>query len=158
MKTNKKPVLIAISLALILFALNSCKSDTISEPSPLGPSSIAVILNLTASPNAIIAGPYERQMATITATLKKYDGIPLAGQTVLFKIDSPRGSLGYFEDKLDFLTKTTDANGTVQTSYYGPLYNELGREMTIYIRATVAWEGSQFISDKTPIYVIRSDE
>ncbi|MFZ2054944.1 MAG: hypothetical protein WAU81_12215, partial [Candidatus Aminicenantales bacterium] len=109
-------------------------------------------------PNAIIAGPYERQMATITATLKKYDGIPLDGQTILFKIDSPRGSLGYFEDKLDFLTKTTDANGTVQTSYYGPLCHELGREMTIYIRATVAWEGSQFISDKTPIYVIRSDE
>ncbi len=145
-------------MALILFALNSCKSDTVNEPSPTGPSSIAVILNLTASPNAIVAGPTERQTSTITATLKKYDGIPLTGQTILFQIDSPRGSLGYFEDLRDFLTKTTDANGTVQTTYHGPLCHELARNMEISIRAQVAWEGSQFISDRTPIYVIRSDE
>jgi hypothetical protein len=158
MKINKTVFSITVFLALSLFALNSCQSDKISEPSPTGPSSISVILTLTASPNAIIAGPYERQMVSITATLRRYEGIPLSGQTILFKVDSPRGSLGYFDDKIDFLTKTTDANGTVHATYYGPLYNELGRDMTIYIRATVAWEGSQFIYDRTPIYVMRSDE
>ncbi len=158
MKTKKMISSITVILALTFFALNSCTSDKISEPSPTGPSSISVILSLTASPNAIIAGPYDRQMVSIKATLQRYEGIPLSGHTILFKVDSPRGSLGYFEDKIDFLTKVTDANGSVYTTYYGPLYDELGRDMTLYVRATVAWEGSQFIYDRTPIYVMRSDE
>jgi hypothetical protein len=158
MKRNKMVFLIAVSLALSLFTLDSCKSSTVTEPEPLGPSSGAVILYLKASPNVMFADPYVRETSTITATLKKYDGIPLAGYNILFEIDSARGSLGYFEDKKDTLTTTTNADGTVQLTYYGPLANELNRNMTIHISAIVAWEGSQFIGDSTPIEVFHHAE
>ncbi len=158
MKRNKKVFLIAVSLALSFFALYSCKSSTVTEPSPTGPSSVAVILDLGANPNVMFAGLYDRETASITATLKKYDGIPLTGYNILFEIDSARGALGYFEDKMNTLTATTDANGTVKLTYYGPLSNELNRNMTVYISAMVAWEGSQFISDSTPIDIFRHEE
>jgi hypothetical protein len=155
MKKSKTIFSLVALAALALFALNSCKSDTVSEPSPTGPSSIGVILTLTASPNVISAGD-TRDTAEITATLKKYDGIPLAGQTIFLKIKS---SLGFFEDKLDILVKTTDTNGTVRATYNGPLRSEIGKAgVTIYIEATVSWEGSQFISDSTPIVVVRTDD
>jgi hypothetical protein len=149
--------LVALS-ALALFALSSCKSDAVSEPSPTGPSSIGVILNLTASPNVLAAGPLKRDTAAITATLTKYDGIPLAGQTVFLKIKSGRGLVGYFDDKLDILVKTTDSNGKVRATYNGPLRSEIRTDVTVDIEATVSWEGSQFISDSTPIAIIRTDD
>jgi hypothetical protein len=158
MKRNNKIFWIAVSLAISFFTLNSCKSSTVTEPPPQGPSSISVILDLSANPNVMFAGLYEREAATITATLKKYDGIPLSGYNILFEIDSARGSLGYFGDKLDTLTATTDSNGSVQLTYYGPLNNELNRNMTVYISAMVAWEGSQFISDSAPIDIFRHVE
>jgi len=154
MKKSKKILSLMAFLALALFALNSCKSDTVGEPSPLGPSSIGVILNLTASPNVLSAGQHNRQKATITVTLKKYDGIPLAGKTIYLKTDSPVGSIGFFEDNLNVLVKTTDSNGTVKTTYSGPLFSEIRRDIIVTIEATAAWEGSQFIADTTAINVI----
>ncbi len=158
MKRNNKVFVIGVSLALALFALDSCKSSTVTEPSPVGPSSIAVILNLTASPNVMFAGHYVRETATITATLRKYDGIPLAGYNILFTIESARGSLGYFEDEMNSLTATTDADGSIQLTYYGPLYDELARGMYLDIKAAVAWEGSQYIYGSAPIQIIRGEE
>lgn len=157
MKKSKTIFSLVALAALAIFALNSCKSDTVSEPSPTGPSSIGVILLLTASPNVISAGD-TRDTAKITATLKKYDGVPLAGQTVYFKIKSGRGSVGFFEDKLDVLVKNTDSSGTAQITYSGPLRSEIRNDVTVYIEATVSWEGSQFISDSTPIVVVRTDD
>ena len=158
MKRNNKVFVIGVSLALALFALDSCKSSTVTEPSPVGPPSIAVILNLTASPNAMFAGHYVRETSTITATLKKYDGIPLAGYNILFTIESPRGSLGYFEDEMNSLTATTDADGAIQLTYYGPLFDELNRNMEVLIKAAVAWEGAQGIWGSTPILIIHGEE
>jgi hypothetical protein len=158
MKKNNKVFVIGISLALALFALDSCKSSTVTEPSPVGPSSIAVILSLTASPNAMFAGHYVRETSTITATLKKYDGIPLAGTNVLFTIESARGSLGYFEDEMNSLTAATDAEGTIQLTYYGPLYDELSRSMEVLIKAEVAWDGAQTFWGSTPIHIVHGEE
>lgn len=158
MKRNKKAIWIAVSLALSFFTLNSCKSSTVSEPAPLGPSTNAVILDLNANPNVMFAGLYERSMSTITATLKKYDGIPLSGKNILFTIDSPRGALGYFEDEANSLTATTNADGVVELSYYGPLRNELSREMKILIKAAVAWEGDQQVFGSAPIQIILEEK
>ena len=162
MKTNKKIFLITVSLALLLFTLNSCKRDIIDQPSPLGPSTISIILDLSASPNVIFAGLLDRQTAEITATLKMYDGAPLSDRTVFFEVVDSAGDrleLGYFDGNLAMRTVATDASGTAQTHYYGPLTDEVTADGYLYIRATVAWEGSQFITDMTPLYVVRdSDE
>jgi hypothetical protein len=160
MKTNKKPILIAVSLALLLFTFYSCKSSTVSEPSPLGPSSIAIILDLNANPNVIVAGKLDRQTVEITATVSRYDGAPISDRAVFFEILNKNGNrtgLGYFDGKESTQIVATDAGGTARTHYYGPLEGEISTNHDLYIRATVTWEGSQFIQDKTPLYIIISD-
>lgn len=159
MKKSKKIFSLMAFLAVALLALNSCKSDTVSEPSPTGPSSIGVVFTLTASPNVLAAGHYSRRTSTITVTLKKYDGIPLAGQKVFLRIGSSiGGSYGYFEDHVDVLVRNTDSNGMVRATYNGPLRSEIRRDITIYIEATAAWEGDEFIADSTPISIVCVDD
>jgi hypothetical protein len=162
MKTKTKPVLIAVSLALILFTFWTCKKATVSEPSPLGPSSIATILKLTASPNVLFAGLMDRQTTELTATLMQYNGSPFSDKTVFFEVVDSSGNrmdLGYFDGNLAMQSVVTDAGGTAQTHYHGPLTEEIADNGYVYIRATVAWDGSQIIADTTPLYVVRdSDE
>jgi hypothetical protein len=162
MKTKTKPVLIAVSLALILFTFWSCKQDTVNEPSPLGPASIATILKLTASPNVLFAGLMDRQTTDLTATLTQYTGAPLSDKTVFFEVVDSAGDrmdLGYFDGNLAMQSVVTDAGGTAQTHYHGPLTEEITDNGYVYIRATVAWNGSQFITDTAPLYIVRdSDE
>jgi hypothetical protein len=158
MKTHKTFALLAIVLVLGVFTLNSCKRNAVEEPSPLGPSTFAIILNLNASPNVLIAGILERQVIAVTATLKKYDGSVLSNRTVFFEVVDSAGmrlDLGYFEGDMAIHSRNTDSSGTVRVNYYGPLSEEIADNGMIYIRATVAYEGSQFISDLTPVYVIR---
>jgi len=158
MKTNKKIFLITASLALLLFTFDSCKKDIIDQPSPLGPSSIAIILDLNANPNVIVAGRLDRQTVEITATLTRFDGAPISDRTVLFEVvnkDGRREDLGYLEGELSMQTVATDAGGTARTHYYGPLKKEIRTNTDLYIRATVAWEGSQFIQDMIQLYIIR---
>jgi hypothetical protein len=149
---------ITVFLALALFALNSCKSDTISEPSPLGPSSMAVVFDMTANPNVIVAGERQRQISGITATLTKYDGIPFSDRTVLFEVVNEAGkrvSLGYLDGELSMQAVTTDSNGTAKAYYAGPLKNEIRGNTDIYIRATVVWEGSQHFQDAVQVFIVR---
>jgi hypothetical protein len=161
MKTNKKIFLIAVSLALLVFTLDTCKSDIVEQPSPLGPSTIAIILDLNANPNVIVAGQLDRQTVEITATVTRYDGAPISDRTVLFEVvnkDGRRVDLGYLDGELSMQTVATDADGTARTLYYGPLKKEIRSNTDLYIRATVSWEGSQFIQDTTQLYVIRDSD
>ncbi|MBM3284370.1 MAG: hypothetical protein FJY81_00690 [Candidatus Aminicenantes bacterium] len=158
MKTNKTISLTLAFLVLALFNFNACKRSAVEEPAPLGPSSFAILLHLHANPNVLFAGLNSRQMTTITATLKKYDGTPIPGKTLFFETISSTGTrvdLGYFEGNQAMLSKTTDSSGSARITYYGPLSEEILANATLYIRATVAWEGSQFIYETAPLYIIR---
>ena len=162
MKTNKKPIVMTVALALILFTFYSCQRTAIDEPSPLGPSSIATMLRLEASPNVIFAGLMDRQTTVIIATLMQYNGAPLANRTVFFEVVDTAGNrmdLGYFDGDVAIQSVVTDGGGIARTHYHGPLPEEIVDNGYVYIRATVAWDDSQFISDTAPLYVIRdSDE
>ncbi len=157
MKTTKTTIII-VSLALGILSFFSCKRSAVEEPSPLGPSSFAILLRLNASPNVLFAGLTTRQMTTITATLKKYDGTAIAGKTIFFETINGAGTrvdLGYFEGNMALQSKSTNSSGSVSINYYGPLSEEISANTTLYIRATVAWEGSQFIYETAPLYVVR---
>lgn len=161
MKTNKKIFLITVSLALLVFTFESCKSDTVEEPSPLGPSTVSVILNMNASPNVIFATRLERQTVEVTASLRMYDGTPVSGRTVFFEIVNSAGNmldLGFFDQNLSVQNVATDGNGTARTVYHGPLRREVDHDRHVYIRATVAWEGSLFIKNRATIWVIRDPD
>jgi len=158
MKTNNRILAITACLVLALFGLTSCKSDTVSEPAPLGPSSIGVVLDLTASPSVIIAGLLPRQRADITATLAKFDGIPIPDRTVIFEVVNSSGkrvNVGFLDDELSMQTVTTDSNGVAKARYFGPLRSELRINTDVFIRATVVWDGVQHVQDSIQIYIIR---
>lgn len=162
MKTKDKPIVMTVALALILFTFYSCQRTAIDEPSPLGPSTIATMLRLQASPNVIFAGLLDRQTTEITATLTRYDGSPLSDRTVFFEVVDNAGDrleLGYFDGNLAIQSIATDGGGNARTHYHGPLTEEIVDNGYVYIRATVAWDDSQFVTDTAPLYVIRdSDE
>lgn len=152
---KKMTLLIAPMVILLIFT--ACKRSDISPPEPFAPSSFTTLLKLTASPNAIFATKSTRGMTTITARLTKYNGEPLANRVIYFEIvdcSFHKISLGFFEGNQSVVAKTTDANGVARVNYYGPLNLELSENTTIYIKATVAWEGAETIFDVAPIIII----
>jgi len=157
---NKTSIIPILALAALLIFTSSCKRNAVEEPSPFGPSSLAVVLKMTASPNVLFAGA-SRDMTTITATLKRYDGMAIAGKTVYFDVRDLSGNritLGFFEGNQSTPIKITDQNGAVSVNYYGPFAQEIIADGTFYVSATVAWAGEEFIYEYAPLYVIRDAE
>ncbi len=153
----KKIILFLLAIAVVLILSPACKRSDISPPEPFAPSSLTTLLKLTASPNALFATKNTRGMTTVTARLTKYNGNPLPNRTIYFEImDSSfqKINLGYFEGNQSIAVKTTDSNGITRVNYYGPLSIELSENITIYIKATVAWEGVETIFEVAPIIII----
>ncbi len=156
MKQNKSTI-VFVFLCISFVVFSSCKRNGIQEPNPFGPSTFSILLKLAAAPNVIFAGD-TRESTTVTATLKRYNGSPIANTVVHFDIRDAAGNkanLGFFEGNESVKTRTTDQNGLTSVSYYGPFSQELTTDRTIYISANVAWEGNEFINEITPIYLIR---
>jgi hypothetical protein len=155
MKT-KNLMTIILSLAMILPLLTACRKD-VSEPSPVGPSTLAALLKVWAAPNVIAAGN-TRSTTTIQATLQWWNGTVREGKTIYFEITNAAGSkvnIGYFEGQQSVVSKVTDAGGTASVVYYGPLSTEVSESDTeVYIWAKTALEGSEFVFDNTPIHII----
>lgn len=147
----------ATVLVGIALLSSSCKREAVKEPSPFGPSTLSILLNLTASPNVIFAGS-SREMTTVTATLRRFDGAPLAGKTVYFQVESKGGqqNVGFFEVNQAVASRTTNSSGMASINYYGPLALELTKSVVVNIRASVAWEGSEFIEELTPVQIVRN--
>lgn len=156
MKTKTNFIIVFSITFTLLILSSSCKRTGLDEPSPFGPSSISVILNLSATPNVLFAGT-THTATTITATLKKYDGNALSDKTIHFEITDGMNkvNVGYFEGNTAVQSKVTDANGVARVGYYGPLSNDLTADTTVYIRAKVAWDGSHFVTAYAPIDIIR---
>jgi hypothetical protein len=151
-------ILIIVPLILGLLFSASCKRNAIQEPSPFGPSTFSILLQLSATPNVIFAGS-TRETTTITATLMRYDGVALANKTIHFDIRDVTGNkvnIGFFTGNESVKTTVTDQNGVTSVHYYGPFSQELTADSMVYITATVAWEGKEFIRELTPIYIIRN--
>jgi len=157
---NEKKNIITIGLLFFcMLIISSCTRSEVEEPSPLGPSTISLIFEVTASPNILTAGP-SRQSSMITASLKKYDGTPYAGKTVLFDIRNAQGQKiyeGFFAGNKSTASRVTDSQGIAEVKYYGPNAKEISSEMEIYIYALVPWQGQEFLISRAPIYIILSD-
>ncbi len=145
---KSKIYLILIISIMVLFI--SCKRTAIEAPSPVGPSSFSILLDLSASPNVLFAGS-SRESTTITASLTDYKGIPIVNKTVFFEISS---NYGFFEGNERAKSAVTDQNGSTSLVFFGPNSDELSSNTTVYIYATVAWEGAEFIAELTPVYIV----
>lgn len=152
-----KPITFITLLIFLLTFIISCTRDALKEPSPLGPSSFSILLYLVAKPNVIYAGE-SRSSTSITATLKKYDGTPLPNYTIYFEIADAGGNklnLGYFDSNEPVKSKVTNSSGVATVIYYGPVYQELSANTIVYIWASVAWEGKEYIYEVAPVEIIK---
>ncbi|MBN2245176.1 MAG: hypothetical protein JW755_04960 [Candidatus Aminicenantes bacterium] len=162
MKSKYKIIISVTAVLTLIIGFNSCKRSSIEQPSPVGPSNFAVVLRVVASPNVLYSST-SQQKTTLTATLTKYNGIPISDRTVTFDIRNEMGiklSLGHFEDNQPVISKVTDSNGIVRVDYFGPLAKDLRDEYgnentTIYIYAYVSWDAKEFIQEIAPIYLIQ---
>jgi hypothetical protein len=162
----KKNTIITVSfLFFIVVIMGSCTRSQVEEPSPLGPSTIAVIFKVSANPNVLSAGP-GRESSIVTATLKKYDGTPYPGKTVFFEIRDSLGNKsshaydGHFPNDKHAVSRVTNSQGIAEVKYYGPNARELlqystSREINIY--AYAPWEGDEYKIDTASILIIYTE-
>jgi len=157
---QKKHTILAIGLVISMAAaLSSCKRDTMGLPDPTGPSTLATILKLGASPNVIAAGLAARQTAVITAHLYKFDGQALGGKTIHFEVRDAFGfkaNYGHLDNSMTVVSKVTDGAGKVTVTYTGPIASELDifDNFTLYVYAWVGWQGKEEISELCPIHIV----
>jgi len=154
-----KKTTIGISLLglILLLVFPSCTRDQVSSPSPTGPSTLSLVLKLSADPNVLLAGS-QRQETYIVATLKKYDGTPVVGRTIYFEINNAadaRVDVGHFDGSNPVASRVTDAGGNAYINYFGPLKSEISSGGILHIWATVAMDNNNFIKDYITIEIIR---
>lgn len=157
MKQAAKYAFMIILAGLVVFA-SGCKRNGVEEPGPFGPVGLSLLLRMNTAPNVIFAGQNAREQVTVTAKLEKYTGAALAGESIQFQVNDPQGNnvnAGYFEGNQSVATKVTDQSGNITIQYYGPLAQELGGDSQIYITARVAWEGQEYIVERSPVYIVR---
>ena len=170
-----KHSLLIFLLVVSLVSFYSCRNK-VDEPSPTGPSTFSILMIASASPNVLIARDSgARDTSNITVTLTTFQGTPLANETIIFDVyDTNVGTVenfGYFEGNDSVVAKATDSNGRVNVTYYGPVFEEvvyyweeftpptverplLLPPETISIRASLAWQGKEMISEFTQIQIV----
>jgi hypothetical protein len=108
-------------------------------------------------------------------TLTTFQGTPLANETIIFDVyDMTYANVlenyGYFEGNQSVVAKTTDSSGRVSVTYFGPVFEEVvsywdntpsGTELplalppeSVHIRASLAWQGKEMISEFAQIQVV----
>ena len=158
---SKINLFLVSSLILGLVFISSCKRSGVDYPGPTGPSTLAVLLNLSAAPNVIYAGT-ARETTTVTANLVNFTGDPIANKLITFEVRDSSGFriyAGFFDGKHSVVTKSTNSGGSVIVTYHGPTTDELAdvtgnEDSQVYIYAFVRWEGKDLISEQTPIYIV----
>jgi len=118
-----------------------------------------IIIELLASPNVLVAGTY-RGVSTIMASVKDTGGSPLANTAIIFKIpaDDSGSPLGYFENNETVVTTSTDSQGKVEVTYFGPTEDEVTEDTTLEIKAWLpdfVDENGQCFSTTTSICIVR---
>lgn len=158
MKTKIR-YLVIIPLGFLLICFSSCTREELETPSPFGPAGFAIIVEMSANPNVLLAGN-TRQTSILTTKVTTSEGEPLANRTLIFKMTDWWGratDVGYFEGYETILTGITNQEGVVHLTYYGPLRDEIQRDESVYFWATLVHYGREVIQENTSI-VIRIDD
>ncbi len=159
MKLNKRSILVIGLAFMMAAAFSSCTRDKVTVPNATGPSTLATLLEMGASPNVIAAGVNARQSVTVTANLFTYDGQPVSNTSINFELRDAFGfkaAYGFLENAQTTVSKTTDGSGRVSITYHGPFTSELDifDNFVLYVYAYVGWQGKEEISELCPIRII----
>jgi len=160
MKTKIKYSVIFL-LGFLLICFSSCSREELETPSPFGPAGFAILVEMSANPNVLVAGN-KRQTSIVTTTVTSSDGEPLANRKLVFEVRDWRNNrttdLGYFAGYQGVITAITNSNGVISLVFYGPLKNDLSSERkTVYVWATLVHHGREVIVEVTSIALIREE-
>jgi hypothetical protein len=158
MKTKMKyPIIFSLGLFLICFS--SCTREELEAPSPFGPAGFAIIVEMSANPNVLLAGNI-RQTSIVTTKVTTSEGEPLANRTLIFKMTDWYGGetdVGHFAGYQTIITGITNQEGVVHITYFGPLRDEIRRDESVYFWATLVHFGREVIQENTSIVIRRDD-
>jgi len=153
---------LATDTQIYIYAMTDWQgTDYITEFAPIyiTRGNIAVIFELLAQPDVIFAGT-SRETTTITVSLKNQDKSAISGQVVHFQVRDALGqrvNIGLFDGNVTAVSRTTDQNGSITLTYHGPLSDEVNADTQIYIYAQIDGQGTDYISELAPIYIIREE-
>jgi hypothetical protein len=108
----------------------ACQRSSLSEPGPVGPSTIYQTFTLSVSTDVIMAGT-TRTPVEVKAVVKQGNA-PVKDDIVYFTITS---GVGYFSDFTTRVAVSTNENGVASVTYLGPLKSEIASDVTTYFRA-----------------------
>jgi hypothetical protein len=124
-----RSVVISAVLCLLLTIVPACKRSAVEEPSPFGPASLYLSMDVVASPNVILTSDV-RQTAEVRARVT-LGGEPSANQTVIFTIiDGP----GEFDDYTHRTAVATNANGYAIINYVSPTKSQISYDQDVIIQ------------------------
>jgi hypothetical protein len=144
-------IIAALSLGLVLFS--SCERSAINEPSPVGPSTIALTFDLSASPNVILAGT-RRATSEIRAVVKDA-GVALRNAVVYFTIVS--GPALFYDNSLRVIAVSNE-NGVATVTLLGPLKSEIAADQDILLEAQLETSTPNEILKNILIRVLRAPD
>jgi len=145
----KRTIGLTILLAAGLALGPACKRDTVTEASPVGPSTIYQTFNLTVSTDVIMAGA-TRTPVQVKAIVKQGNA-PVMNDIVYFSITS---GPGFFSDFTTRVAVTTDENGAATVTYLGPLKSEIASDVNVYLRAQLQTDQIDPIYKDTWIHIL----
>jgi hypothetical protein len=115
-KTIQERALPVSTLALLL-ALGACNTKTVEIPELSGPSELALSLNLTATPDVLVADG--ASTSAIQATIRDHNGRPVPGQAVFFVVTDAAGNAADIGE-LNTPSAVSGPSGTAQVIYRAP--------------------------------------
>jgi hypothetical protein len=106
-----------VSTLVLLLALGACNTNKVEIPELSGPSELALSLNLTASPDVLVADG--ASTSAIQATIRDHNGRPVPGQAVFFSVTDAAGNFADIGE-LNAPSAVSGPSGTAQVIYRAP--------------------------------------
>jgi PKD repeat protein len=132
-------------------ALAGCGLDEVSIPELNGPSTHAISLVLSVTPDVLLADAVSR--ADVLATVRGPDGQGLAGRTVFFAVTDENGNyvdlgtfnstVGTFHPPAPQTTEVTDGNGVARVSYRVPERISVTAVQVVFITARLVGDDAE---------------
>ena len=107
----------AVSTLVLLLALGACNTTQVEIPELSGPSELALSLNMTASPDVLVADG--ASTSAIQATIRDANGRPVPGQAVFFAVTDANGNSADIGE-LNTPNAVSGPSGTAQVIYRAP--------------------------------------
>jgi len=139
-----------LALSGLLVLVSACTRSDMAVPLPSGPSTIALIFDLEAVPNVIMATD-SRPTATIKATVWN-NGLVVSGQTVFFTITSGPGE---FSDYSTRIAVQTDSTGVAAVTFIGPTMYEMSGDTNATIKAQVQTTSPNYLYKTIDVRILK---